>query len=136
MKKDRKQLFKDIIYWRKKAEREDILWRFAISEDDKWTYDMCRLCKEKVKEEDFCIYTTYRYSLYTTCHKRCHDTLQKKESYECQVIDECCNDCIFFKRIQSKKWYCSKLNRDVLSWLWISLSSDCNWKYFKHRKDT
>ncbi len=129
MRTDRKKLFKDCCYWRAEYNTISWLWKFCTPST------ICRLCNQEVKEEDFTIYTTYRRSLYTTCHKNCHDELQKKEAYECQKIDECCNDCIFFKRIQGKKWYCQKLSKEVLSGEWICSSSDCKWKYFKHRKD-
>lgn len=126
---DWKKLYKDLCYWR--AEYSIMVWIWKICPPT----TICRLCKEEVEEEDFAIYTTYRRSLYTTCHKQCHDKLQKKEAYECQKIDECCNDCIFFKRYKWDRWHCTKLWRDVLSWEWIALSSDCKWEYFKHRKD-
>lgn len=95
----------------------------------------CRLCKEEVQEKDFTIYTTYRRSLYTTCHKECLQELQKKEAYECQNIDTCCNDCIFFQRLSGKHWRCTRLDKDVLSGEGIALSSECKWTLFKHRKD-
>lgn len=101
----------------------------------------CRYCKTEILEKDFCVTTTPRRSMLAPSHKDCESIWNKNEAYECQKIDESCNDCIFFQRWKIKhdirwhEWKCLKLNTDTYSYQWISLWNKCKWKHFKHRKD-
>lgn len=70
------------------------------------------------------------------CHKSCKVVGEKEEAYQCQLIDEDCNDCKHFvrgERISKKdcKGTCEKLNnKEVVAHVQFCSSHEC----FEHRK--
>ena len=133
--KDKKSILKEIYYGRTDVQEYlQYCTKYNIPKNILYS-KVCRYCKQHIEEKDFTTYTTYWYSFIAPCHIWCLDQLTKEESYECQNIDQSCNDCIFFKRQQGVKWHCAKLDIPTTAQQNICNGNKCQSQYFIHRKD-
>ena len=66
--------------------------------------DKCRYCNVVITRQDsFCITESYWKAVGFLCHTACLKKGKATEEYECQLLDQSCNDCRFFVRNQIVK---------------------------------
>ena len=94
------------------------------------SYSNCRFCKKTIKKEDAAITIGYWIGTWYICHKNCKQKGESDEAFDCQKIDQDCNDCYFFKRIKKTKGWCEKYNKSMIAAPKFASGYDC----FEHRK--
>lgn len=113
-------------------------------QDSSLNENMCRVCKSSFDVSTMWVYVSYWSSIKYPCCRECIDNWKKEEYYkqevlDCQNIDQACNDCIFFKRMNKiwnkREWLCTKLNVNVVTQPNACHAKPCNWELFKHRKE-
>lgn len=112
------------------------------------TLQICRYCKKEINKEDeietFAYWMTnektknvqieLRPKFYS--HKECLLEGKKKEAYDCQKVDQDCNDCKYFirKEMLNKGVFtgqCSKFDKEVKAYPNFCSGHEC----FVHRLD-
>ena len=89
----------------------------------------CRSTKEKLNRDDAVVTHGYWTPFcWFPIHKNLKREHELNEAYECQKIDQSCNDCAFFDRANS---HCKKLNKPTQANPNICADNPC----FVHRKD-
>ena len=134
-KEDKREAFQDMCYGREPKVWDNQWICFDGGITSKHQNNICRYCKQEIKEEDFCITYGYWYPLWYPSHKDCKQEGENNEAFECQKIDSACNDCKYFNRDTEKSgkivFYgiCSKKNKEVRTSRCFCENRDC----FVHR---
>lgn len=96
----------------------------------------CYYCKKHLTREETAVISTYRRDCKTVSCKACENKenhYKNEQIRTLQWLDQSCNECVFFQRFKGQKWFCKKLNKDVLAQQWVALGNHCKGEHRKHR---
>ncbi|QOR55478.1 MAG: hypothetical protein ULS35scaffold63_35 [Phage 33_17] len=85
--------------------------------------DKCRYCHKPLTTDNISL--TYSYwsvnqgtgPIWYACHLQCQAEGYRQEAYDCQNIDQNCNDCLYYTRKKNHKYYsegyCEKFQKNT-----------------------